>query len=309
MTAAPGTFKERAVRSFVWSAVAFGGSRLGVFITTLVLARLLAPDAFGIVAAGLVLVSVLELGLDLGVGAALIYEQGRGVTERVRAAFTLNLLACVALTAVGIAFAPAVASVFDASAHTAVFQAIFLFLLVRGAGQVHDAVLKRDLRFARRTGIEISRAVVRAAVSIPLALAGFGVWALVWGLLASEAAGTVLNWVAVRLRPALRLSWVVARPLLGFGVAVVTLNRPEVLNAFREQTLDDLMHALRGTREDPTIAADVVTGEGGRAYRLRCGVLPRAPRGIRRVENVPSNRPGERTRPPCPRQGAGTRSR
>ncbi len=46
------------------------------------------------------------------------------------------------------------------------------------------------------------------------------------------------------------------------GVAWVTLNRPEVLNAFREQTLDELMDAFNRTRDDPTIAVVVLTGTG-----------------------------------------------
>src|SRR6202048_3194809 len=49
-------------------------------------------------------------------------------------------------------------------------------------------------------------------------------------------------------------------------VAWVTINRPRVLNAFREQTLDELTDALRSTREDPSIACAVVTGAGDKAF-------------------------------------------
>ena len=49
-------------------------------------------------------------------------------------------------------------------------------------------------------------------------------------------------------------------------VAWVTINRPRVLNAFREQTLDELIDALRSTREDPSIACAVVTGAGDKAF-------------------------------------------
>ena len=49
-------------------------------------------------------------------------------------------------------------------------------------------------------------------------------------------------------------------------VAWVTINRPRVLNAFREQTLDELIDALKSTREDPSIACAVVTGAGGKAF-------------------------------------------
>ena len=49
-------------------------------------------------------------------------------------------------------------------------------------------------------------------------------------------------------------------------VAWVTINRPRVLNAFREQTLDELIDALRSTREDASIACAVVTGAGDKAF-------------------------------------------
>ena len=49
-------------------------------------------------------------------------------------------------------------------------------------------------------------------------------------------------------------------------VAWITINRPEVLNAFREQTLDELTHAVSSTREDPSIVASVITGAGERAF-------------------------------------------
>lgn len=50
------------------------------------------------------------------------------------------------------------------------------------------------------------------------------------------------------------------------GVAWITMNRPEVRNAFREQTLDQIMAALKSTRDDPTIACVVITGAGDKAF-------------------------------------------
>lgn len=46
----------------------------------------------------------------------------------------------------------------------------------------------------------------------------------------------------------------------------ITINRPDILNAIRERTLDEIIHALKSTREDPSIAAAVITGTGGRAF-------------------------------------------
>jgi hypothetical protein len=83
---APQSLATRAVRSFLWAGLSFGSSKLIVFLVTLVLARLLAPADFGVVAVGLTLIAFLEIALDLGVGAAVVQQQERGITERVRTA-------------------------------------------------------------------------------------------------------------------------------------------------------------------------------------------------------------------------------
>ncbi|MBW3602603.1 MAG: lipopolysaccharide biosynthesis protein [Actinobacteria bacterium] len=213
----------RAARSFFWAALSFGGNRVLLFLATLVLARLLVPADFGLVAAGMTLILYLEVGLDLGVGSALIFEQEHGITPRVQTAFTLNMVVSAALTVAGVAAAPAVAAFFHAPGQQAVFRVLFCYLVVRGAGQVHDAVLKRDLHFRRRTAVDLLRAAVRAGVSIALALSGLGVWAIVWGLLAGEAAGTALSWRLVRFRPSLRLDRTAGTTLLRFGLSVTAL--------------------------------------------------------------------------------------
>jgi lipopolysaccharide exporter len=215
--------QRRAVRSFVWAALAFGGNRLAIFLATLALARILAPADFGVVAAGMTLVLYLEIALDLGVGAALVYEQEEGITRRVHTAFTMNLLVASVLTGAGMLAAPAVARFFQVPGSEAIFRVLFGYLLIRGAGQVQDAILKRDLSFGRRGVVDVARGVVRAAVSVALAVAGYGAWAIVWGLLAGELVGTALSWWMVRYRPRLMLDRGALRALLGFGAAVLAL--------------------------------------------------------------------------------------
>jgi PST family polysaccharide transporter len=84
-------------------------------------------------------------------------------------------------------------------------------------------MLQRDLRFARRASVEIAQGVARAVISIGLAVAGFGVWALVGGLLAGEALGTALSWWAVGAWPRLSLDRQIARALMGFGLTFIAL--------------------------------------------------------------------------------------
>jgi lipopolysaccharide exporter len=218
-----GSLAVRARASLLWSALSFGSSRLIVFLVTLGLTRILLPEDFGVVAAGLTIIAFLEIALDLGVGAAVIYEQEEGLSARVRTAYTLNLVIAAGLTAVAVLSAPAVAAFFRSPGATTLFQVLFGYLLLRGASQVHTAVLQRDLRYRDRTVIDVTRAVVRGGVSVAMALADSGPWAIVIGMLVGELAGTILSWHYVRLRPTFRLQRSVVTALLTYGSAVLGL--------------------------------------------------------------------------------------
>jgi PST family polysaccharide transporter len=219
----PTGMARSAVRSLLWGALSFGSSRLIVFLVTLALARLLAPADFGVVAAGLTLIQLLEIALDLGLGASVVYEQEEGITHRVRTAFTLNLVIAVLLAGVAIAAAPLIASFFHVPQAAGLLRVLFGYLVLRGATQVQTAVLQRDLRYRARTVVDVSRALVRGAVSLALALTGAGPWAIVLGLLAGEVVGLAIATWNVRVRPTLHLQWAVVRTLLGFGVSVLAL--------------------------------------------------------------------------------------
>jgi PST family polysaccharide transporter len=211
-----------AVRSFLWAMLSFGSNKAVVFVTTLVLARLLAPADFGLVAGGLAVLAYLEVVLDLGVGQALVYERETGITRRVQTAFTVNVAVAAVLTALAVASAPAIAAFLRTPDAADLYRVLSLSLLVRGLGQVQTAVLQRDLDFRRRTAVDIARAVVRAGLSIPMAFAGLGAWALVWGVVGGELTSSIVAWRLTRFRPSLALDRAALRPLLGFGVTILT---------------------------------------------------------------------------------------
>ena len=75
-----------------WSLLSLIGGKALTFLATLILARLLAPSEFGVLAAVLAFILVLEVISDVGLKASVIYESERGITSRVQTAFTLNLI-------------------------------------------------------------------------------------------------------------------------------------------------------------------------------------------------------------------------
>lgn len=210
----------RAVKGFFWAAISFGGNRLIVFASTLALAWILTPEQFGIVAAALTVVLLFEVALDLGLGSAVIYEQEGGLTTRVQTAFTTNLGVALVLAIAVAALAPWIAEFFGAPDQMLIFRSLGIFLLLRGLVQVPDAMLRRDLDFKARSVVELSRAVVRAGLAIGLALAGYGAWSFIWGVLAGQFVGVVLTWILVGFRPTFAFNRTIAAELLAFGLPV-----------------------------------------------------------------------------------------
>lgn len=210
-------------QGLLWSAASLLGNKAVNFVSVMVLARLLAPSEFGLVAAVVVFLSLIELGSDLGMKATVVYEQEEGVSARVQSAFTVNLIIAVGLTAIAVLCAPLVAEFFRAGEEADLFRLGALSLLFIGLGNIHDALLLREMNFKRRTIPQIVRAGVRAVISIGLALAGFGAEALVIGLLVGSAAWTLAQWILSPLRPTFELDLGVVRGMAAYGGAASML--------------------------------------------------------------------------------------
>lgn len=204
-------------KGIAWSTTTFLAGKTLTFITTIILARLLVPSEFGVVAAILIYLQVLELISDIGLAATVQYEQEKGITPRVQTAFTLNLGLSVVLCAIGVAAAPLIAGFFHVSGDTDLFRLAALNLLLRGTANIHDALLLRDLAFNRRIVSQLSGQVARAVVSIALAFAGLGAASLVFGMLAGTVVWAVVVWAITGFRPNMTIERSAVRPMVTYG--------------------------------------------------------------------------------------------
>lgn len=220
----PATSWGRATRAGVgWSIASLVAGRTLTFLATLVLARLLVPAEFGVVAAILVFLALLELASDLGMKATVIYEQERGRSDRLDSAFTINLLIAAILFGVALGLAPAVAGFFGVGDEAGLFRLASMLLILSAFGNIHDAVLMRELDFRRRLVPELARGLVRGAVSVGLAVAGAGAGALVIGMLVGQAAWVATLWWQTGYRPRLRLDLATARSMTAYGSGALAL--------------------------------------------------------------------------------------
>lgn len=205
------------LRGVRWGALSTATNVVVQIGTMAVMARLLAPQAFGLVALAQVVLRFFGYFAQVGIGPALI-QRATLVEADKRLALGL-LLAIGASFALGMALlAPVFAALFHAPALVDVLRVLGLNFLIISLGALPQALLQRALRFRATAALESLSFVGGAlCVGLPLAWAGAGVWALVGSTLGQSSLLLVGGWLLAR--PPLRPQWQGDRAaLLGYGM-------------------------------------------------------------------------------------------
>jgi PST family polysaccharide transporter len=222
-----------ATRWLVAGRIVTQASRL---VVSVVLARLLTPEAFGVVAVAMTTIVALEVVKDLGTGAAVI--QRPSVDQRLLSSvFYLNIVAGFVAAGLMVVGAPLIAEFFDVPASAPVVRAFALVLAIGGLTQVHHALLRRAMRFNVVASIEMTGALTNGVVSIALALGGLGVWSMVWGNVAGVALGSVVAWVRSGWTPSRMFGFGPLREIAGFSAHTAGYN----VTTFLLQNTDKLL--------------------------------------------------------------------
>lgn len=212
----------KTVRGVVWNYVSFASGKFLIFISTIILARLLAPAQFGQVALALLVIQYLDAIGDLGVSAALIYQ--RDNIERAKnVAFIISILAGMVLSIVAYLVAPAFAAFYDEPALVPMLQVLAASVLLNAFGQTHMTLLTKDLNFRLKLLPDLARSLAKGVGSISLALLGWGAWSLIWGQVLGVVVLTVVLWIVVPWRPRLEWDGPLARKMLGYGTQIMLI--------------------------------------------------------------------------------------
>ena len=220
---------QKTVKGFFWTYVSFIGGKGLTFLSTIILARLLLPEEYGLVGYCLVVIQYVDILNSAGIAAALIARR-ENVQEAANAAFVANIVFGVVCFAITWIIAPYVAVFFKSPEIVPLFRALGLSLPFTGLGVVPDTMLKRDMKFRTVIISDLGRNFVKGAVSIGLALIGFGVWSLVWGQVLAALTGSILSWFLAGWRPTWQFHPDATRSILNFGFHIILL---ETAGAFR----------------------------------------------------------------------------
>ncbi len=220
---------QRTIKGVFWSYLTFIGGMGLTSLTTILLARLLLPQQFGLVGYCLVAIQYLDILNTAGIDSALIARR-ENAEEAANGAFVANIVLGIVCYALTWLLAPAAAQFFNAPQVVPLLRVLGLSLPLSGLGLVPNTLLQRSLKFRKILISEVSRNFTKGATSIILAALGMGVWSLIWGQLAGILAGTTLGWILAGWRPTWRFNAAANRSILFFSFHIILL---EIAGAVR----------------------------------------------------------------------------
>jgi len=211
-----------AVQGTIWNYVAYILGKLLSFVTTIILARLILPEEFGLVGYSTVFIQYLDVVNTLGMGTALISRRDR-IVEAANAAFAISTILGFILFAFAWVSAPMVAVYFKEEGVINLVRIVAITLPLSALGAIPNALISRNLRFRTMIIPEISKSIAKGLLSIILAWQGFGAWSLIWGQVAGVLVGNIAAWTLARWRPTKIYDREVTRELLSFGGHIIAV--------------------------------------------------------------------------------------
>lgn len=211
-----GELKQKTITSVLWNGFNTISNRLLYFVVGVILARLLEPSDYGIIAMVTVFTAILQIFTDGGLGLALIRKQDRTDTDTATV-FWYNLAMCWFIYLIMFIAAPFLADFYDMPVLTPLTRILTLNLLFVPLGNIQSTLMRADINFKTPTIIGFFGTVLYGIFAIVMAYQGFGVWSLVYSSLVNSLFLTIANAIAVRWFPKCGFSWKSFHELFGYS--------------------------------------------------------------------------------------------
>ena len=210
------SIKHQAVKGVMWSAVERFSVQGIQFVLTIIIARLVLPSDYGLIAMLSIFLAIAQVFVDSGFSNALIQKKDRTETD-FSTVFYFNIIISVVFYLFLYFSAPYIASFYKEPDLSSVTRWIGLNIIIAGFSIVQRAKLTINVDFKRQAKASLSAVLISGIMGILLAYKGWGVWALVTQTLSNSLLNTLLLWIFAKWIP----KWVFSREsfntLFSFG--------------------------------------------------------------------------------------------
>lgn len=254
---------KKVISNLFWRFMERVGAQGVTFIVSIILARLLDPNVYGIIALVTVFTAILQVFVDSGLGTALIQKKEVDDVDY-SSVFYVNIFICIVLYCGMFFSAPFISKFYGIEELTPVIRVMSLTIVVAGIKNVQQAYVARNLMFKKFFLSTLGGTIGAAIIGIVLALLGFGVWALVAQYLFNITVDTIILWLTVEWRPICAFSLDRLKSLYSFGWKIFVAS---LLETFYQQlrslvigkmyTTSDLAFYNKGKQFPDLIATNI----------------------------------------------------
>lgn len=208
--------REQTVIGFIWRLAERFGAQGVSFIVSIVLARLLAPSVYGLIAMATVFTNILSVFADSGMGSALIQKKDVDDLDY-STVFFFNIVMSAFIYLIVFFTAPIIAEFYNESELTTLVRVLSVSLLIYGVKSIQQAYVSKHMLFKRFFFATLGGTLFSAVLGIALAYLGAGVWALVAQQLSNALIDTIVLWITVKWRPKWMFSFKRLKGLFSYG--------------------------------------------------------------------------------------------
>ncbi len=210
------SFRQKTISGVGWSSTATFIKQAINFVVSIILARLLSPDQFGLMGMILVFINFATIFTDLGFGAALI--QRKDVTDdHYSSIFWVNVASGLFLTILLSGASPLIAKFYGEPLLVPLSMVVSINFVIGSLKIVHVTLMEKQLKFRLLAFVEVTAVIISGTVGIIAALAGLEVWSLALKSVILTLASVILYWIVDNWRPQFRLKREAVKDLWGFS--------------------------------------------------------------------------------------------
>lgn len=216
-------FQGKVFLSFLWGGVEKVSLQLVTFVIGIILARLLSPADYGLIAMTTVFVAISQSVGDAGFSAALIRKQDRTELDY-STVFLINILLSAFMCGLLVLASPYIADFYKEPLLKPIICLNGLYILLLSFLTVQSTRLLADLQFKQRSIINIITSLTVGVISLIMAYSGLGVWSLVYPQFVAVALGGILHWKFQHWFPKIQFSIKTAKEMFSFGSKLMLSN-------------------------------------------------------------------------------------
>lgn len=222
------SLKEKTLSGLLWVFMERIGAQIVSFVVSIVLARLLLPEEYGVISIVLVFINICNVFASCGFSRALIQKKDADDLD-FSSVFYFSFAFSVVLYVALFLAAPFIANFYEMEILTPVLRVMGLQLIVASFNSVQNARVSKNMLFKRLFFSALGGTVLSAIIGVVFAYIGFGVWALVAQNMTNLFINTLVLFVTVKWHPKWMFSFARLKPLFGFGWKVLATNLLDTL--------------------------------------------------------------------------------